>query len=675
MTRNGSTCGVPPEGSISAWSMWLAPATMACTRVNTLRPGRAPPTLPVSRTFAFTKRSSRRRTATVPTSSSPALATRFGSSKLTRMRSMACDTRLTEKCLLRWRPRRIKHRHRRCSGGTFRGYAAASAQVNRWIEAKRRPAKVIDSIPSDLLDERGKHDDPRTSYQKDARIAVTNPLLKSRYSFEKDSIWRWIIDRNTANGAALSLDTPEELVENRVSSGNFIEPLLDGRDYLHRWFEELDTLERTKEQALLVHAAWRLHDVAPDGRLDRGGSLYSRLRAFEAQGGHCYVRLSGHARGLANIIPRIRLRDLYSVALDRFLALPSSNHEKFTAFVTPAASRAMIGSIDLSKTRWDTSEHHSVDTGRYLLGRPTHDTGAFISGPAAFDIAEAFVRHHEGYRSQFRPTPQERIKVKPTPTLREPLSRQEPFGATVQILRTVPKRLTAAWPPREFGVWQAYTNALSQARDYIYIEDQYFWPFVDAPVDTPGQSYGKRNPLGLLVSKIREGVDLIVLLPHPGTNISPYKRREFLQRHLAMSALLRAQGPDSGRVLYACPWRGETPIYVHSKLLLCDDEYTLIGSANLNRRGMFSDFEMSAGVADAPFSRELRTRLWAEHLGLDHRDLSVRENAFAILETHLIAGHGNIRPYPLNLIDSALAGSPRTRYIWDALYDPNGRPF
>ena len=80
ITRNGSTLSVPPERNMSAWSMWLAPATMACIRV-TLRPGPAPPTLPVSCTLAFTRRSSSRRTATVPTSSSPALATRFGSSK------------------------------------------------------------------------------------------------------------------------------------------------------------------------------------------------------------------------------------------------------------------------------------------------------------------------------------------------------------------------------------------------------------------------------------------------------------------------------------------------------------------------------------------------------------------------------------------------------------------
>ena len=47
ITRWGSTDWVAPDLSTSAWSMWLPPATMACTSVSTLRPGSAPPTRPV----------------------------------------------------------------------------------------------------------------------------------------------------------------------------------------------------------------------------------------------------------------------------------------------------------------------------------------------------------------------------------------------------------------------------------------------------------------------------------------------------------------------------------------------------------------------------------------------------------------------------------------------------
>ena len=77
-----------PERSMSAWSIWDPPAAMACTRVSTLRPGRAPPTRPDRLTVALIRRSSPSRTVSVATRTSPALATRLGSSKVTSMRSI-----------------------------------------------------------------------------------------------------------------------------------------------------------------------------------------------------------------------------------------------------------------------------------------------------------------------------------------------------------------------------------------------------------------------------------------------------------------------------------------------------------------------------------------------------------------------------------------------------------
>ena len=66
-----------------------------------------------------------------------------------------------------------------------------------------------------------------------------------------------------------------------------------------------------------------------------------------------------------------------------------------------------------------------------------------------------------------------------------------------------------------------------------------------------------------------------------------------------------------------------TGITVHSKVMMVDDLFVSIGSANLNRRGFFVDGEANVfavperlqGATDNP-ARDLRTRLWAEHLGL-----------------------------------------------------------
>jgi phosphatidylserine/phosphatidylglycerophosphate/cardiolipin synthase-like enzyme len=66
-----------------------------------------------------------------------------------------------------------------------------------------------------------------------------------------------------------------------------------------------------------------------------------------------------------------------------------------------------------------------------------------------------------------------------------------------------------------------------------------------------------------------------------------------------------------------------TAIFVHSKIMMVDDLFVSIGSTNINRRGFFHDGEINAfaipqdlkGAADNP-ARDLRTRLWAEQLGL-----------------------------------------------------------
>lgn len=63
-------------------------------------------------------------------------------------------------------------------------------------------------------------------------------------------------------------------------------------------------------------------------------------------------------------------------------------------------------------------------------------------------------------------------------------------------------------------------------------------------------------------------------------------------------------------------------IYVHTKMVLIDDAFASIGSANCNRRGYYSDgecniFAVRDTIADGDnWIRNLRVALWAEHLGV-----------------------------------------------------------
>src|SRR3990172_7191734 len=100
------------------------PAKIARTRVKIFRPGREPPTPPVRQTVRLINASNPSRTTSVATTTSPALATKFGSSTITSVRSIACDTPLTGSASSVGDHDDFEHRHRPSPGGTFRGYAA-----------------------------------------------------------------------------------------------------------------------------------------------------------------------------------------------------------------------------------------------------------------------------------------------------------------------------------------------------------------------------------------------------------------------------------------------------------------------------------------------------------------------------------------------------------------------
>ena len=56
-------------------------------------------------------------------------------------------------------------------------------------------------------------------------------------------------------------------------------------------------------------------------------------------------------------------------------------------------------------------------------------------------------------------------------------------------------------------------------------------------------------------------------------------------------------------------------IYIHSKLMLIDDSFFTLGSANLNLRSMEVDSELNVSSDDPGVSAALRKRVWELHTG------------------------------------------------------------
>ncbi|WP_426212612.1 phospholipase D-like domain-containing protein [Massilia sp. TWP1-3-3] len=74
------------------------------------------------------------------------------------------------------------------------------------------------------------------------------------------------------------------------------------------------------------------------------------------------------------------------------------------------------------------------------------------------------------------------------------------------------------------------------------------------------------------------------------------------------AAMLQTSGYDKRR------WRYRE-IYIHAKLLLVDDGFMTLGSANLNQRSMAVDSEINIATNDATLARSLRSRVWMQHSG------------------------------------------------------------
>jgi phosphatidylserine/phosphatidylglycerophosphate/cardiolipin synthase-like enzyme len=124
---------------------------------------------------------------------------------------------------------------------------------------------------------------------------------------------------------------------------------------------------------------------------------------------------------------------------------------------------AYLGGIDIDPNRLDTSMHRARD--------PWHDVQARITGPAVADVARSYAE-----RATFHSAP---VHI-PTPA---DGSLANAGSHLVQIARTyfVPGD-TSSTPPLPFAPngettpRRSILAAFAQARDYIYIEDQYFTP-------------------------------------------------------------------------------------------------------------------------------------------------------------------------------------------------------
>uniref|UniRef100_A0A4W6DN36 Phospholipase n=1 Tax=Lates calcarifer TaxID=8187 RepID=A0A4W6DN36_LATCA len=372
-----------------------------------------------------------------------------------------------------------------------------------------------------------------------------------------------------------------------------------------------------------------------------------------------------------------------------------AHHEKI---VVIDQSVAFVGGIDLAYGRWDDREHRLTDVGsvtrsvaleqqgntrfwhgkdycnfvykdwiqlekpfddfidRYTTPRmPWHDIASVVHGRAARDVARHFIQ-----RWNFTKAPKYRSLSYPfllpkSHSSADDLRYQVPecVDAKVQVLRS-----SADWSAgikyHEESIHNAYIQVIAKSKHYIYIENQFFithklyslWfcflqqhcksgkkyrVYVVTPL-LPGFEGDITTGGGNAIQAVMH-FNYRTMIRGEYSIISQLKREMDDQWMNYISfAGLRTHAELEGRLVTEL-------IYVHSKMLIADDNTVIIGSANINDRSMLGkrDSEVAVIVEDSqkvasvmdgqeyeagPYALQLRLECFRTILG-GHTDTSI----------------------------------------------------
>jgi phosphatidylserine/phosphatidylglycerophosphate/cardiolipin synthase-like enzyme len=469
------------------------------------------------------------------------------------------------------------------------------------------------------------------------------------------------------------------------TEGNQVRPLVHGATYFQRLYDELRVL-RSGDR--LYFTDWR---GDPDQALIADGPSIGSVLCELAQRG---VEVRGllwrsHSDHLnfnsqQNQHLGTELNEVGGeLLLDQRVRRLASHHQKL--FVIrhrddPGTDVAFVGGIDLCHGRRDDEQHlgdpqQTPMDPRYGSRAPWHDVMLEVRGPAVGTLLRCFVERWDDPHPLDRRTPYRMVVQRMARMPRHPSPLPEAFpdppaaGAhTVQVLRTYAhKHPGFPFAPRgEYSIARAYLKAFGRAKSLIYLEDQYLW---SATVTQGLREALERSPELRLIAVVPRYPD------EDGRFSGPPAR-------LAQLEALRLL--DSDRVaVYDLENEAGTPIYVHAKVCIIDDEWMTVGSDNVNRRSWTNDSELSCAIDSPEVARSLRKELWSEHLATDDPDLDPvrgfeqwRERA-AVLDKWHDNGcpgprpPGRIRPHhpaPVSGFQSRWAG-----WLAHHFYDPDGR--
>ncbi|XP_045644605.1 phospholipase D1 isoform X2 [Ursus americanus] len=264
---------------------------------------------------------------------------------------------------------------------------------------------------------------------------------------------------------------------------------------------------------------------------------------------------------------------------------------------------------------------------RYSTPRmPWHDIASAVHGKAARDVARHFIQRWNFtkiMKSKYRSLSYPFLLPKSQTTAHE-LKYQVPgsVSASVQLLRSAAD-WSAGIKYHEESIHTAYVHVIENSKHYIYIENQFFISCADDKVvfNKIGDAIAQRILKAHRESQRYRVYVVIPLLPGFEGDISTgggnalqaimhFNYRTMCRGENSILGQLNAKlGNQWINYISFCGLRTHAElegnlvtelIYVHSKLLIADDNTVIIGSANINDRSMLGkrDSEMAVIVQD-----------------------------------------------------------------------------
>ncbi|KAK3888882.1 hypothetical protein Pcinc_007096 [Petrolisthes cinctipes] len=310
---------------------------------------------------------------------------------------------------------------------------------------------------------------------------------------------------------------------------------------------------------------------------------------------------------------------------------------------------------------------------------PWHDIHSRVEGPAAHDVLMNFI---ERWRKQAEDRMDTIIPLEQMDGIETHYRSSAPDRWSVQIFRSINTDSAlfdwsaAAGLTKKKGrafdnsLHRAYIHHIRRARRCIYIENQYFMGSSHMWPECRDAKAGNLVPLEIsakIEEKIKNGERFVAYICIPmfpegkpadkvTQEILHWQFRTIQMMYSRLAAALKQAGVEAhpqDYLLFLCLGKKERPedvprelvrpedptttlafenrrlmIYVHSKMAIFDDEYIIVGSANINDRSLSGnrDTEIATGsyqpanvqtgsaLAQGDVSM-FRKALWAEHLG------------------------------------------------------------